>query len=178
MTKKSKTAVAAGIGVVVAIGIAISVMPRQHLPTPQPVVVGQTEFPRASWAYAGSGDPQSALLSYCWASVRPDEKAYEATVTPAEKLNYEQAIDSRMKIPPGKSRKAVVQEMATQNSARVLGFRIVEQKAVSENQAIIHVQVQTGEQNAEPYSDLYAKMQKMGNQWKYGGWSRPPGAVN
>ena len=175
MTKKSKTAVAASIGTVLAVGIAIFVMPRQHLPKPQPIAGGQTDFPKASWAYAGSGSPQSALLSYCWASIRPDEKAHEATVTPAEKLNYEQAINSRMRLPPGKSREDVVRQMATESSARLLGFRVVDQKAISENQVLIHLHVQMAEQSAGPYLDLYAKMQKIGNQWKYDGWSKPPG---
>jgi len=166
---KMKTAIVASAIVLAVSGSAITlIVQNPHLSKPVPVITGQTEFPRASWGFAGYGDPQSALMSYLWASVcQSNRKIFENSLTPSQKLFYEQMIRMNMKVPQPHSEAQTVAETFRQANDQWQGgsYRIVARKSLSENQVLFHVSAQMS--NRTMKVDL--KMSKVGNEWKFDG---------
>ena len=165
----AKTAIVVGVGVLVVAGsVTALIVHNPHLPKPQPIIVGQTEFPRASWGFAGYGDPQSALMSYLWASVcQSNRKIFENSLTSSQKLVYERMIRMNMKVPQPHSEAQTVADTFKQANDQWQGgsYRIVDQKSVSENQVLFHVSAQMANRTMEV--DL--RMSKVGHEWKFDG---------
>ena len=160
---KAKTAIVAGaIMLLVAGTVTILVVQHHHQSKPQP---------RASWVFAGYADPQSAFMSYLWVSVcQSDRKVFEASLTPAEQLVYERMISMNMKVPQLHSEAETVAEIFKRASEDWQGgsYRILDRQAVSADQAILHLFVQTSKQN----KDVFIKIKKIGNEWKFDGPKR------
>jgi len=164
-----KTAIVASAIVLVVAGSAtILIVRNPHLPRSQPIAAGQTEFPRASWSFAGYGDPQSALMSYLWASVcQSNRTIFENSLTSSQKLVYEKMIRMNMKVPQPHSDAQTVADTFKKANDQWQGgsYRILDQKSVSENQLLFHVSAQMS--NGTMEVDL--KMSKVGNEWKFDG---------
>jgi RNA polymerase sigma factor (sigma-70 family) len=165
---KAKVVIVVAVGLVLATGTTVLVVQHQSLPKAQPVATGQTEFPRASWAFAGYGDPRSALMSYLWASCRSDDGIFVHSLTSAEKQKYEWMINMMSKVPRQSSHAEAVARTASiaENGWRGGGYQIVDQKVVSADAVVLHVYAQVGGKQIE----LNAKMRKIGKEWKYDGY--------
>ena len=160
---KAKTAIFVGVGVLLAAGTATTLVVHHQY---------QTKLqPRASWAFAGYADPQSAFMSYLWVSIcQSDRKVFEASLTPAEQLVYERMINMNMKVPQLHSEVETVAETFKRASEDWQGgsYRILDRQVVSADQVILHLFVQTSKQN----KDVFIKMKKIGNEWKFDGFKQ------
>jgi RNA polymerase sigma factor (sigma-70 family) len=165
----AKTAVVVGLGVLAVAGSVTTLLVHNpHLPKPQPIIAGQTEFPRASWGFAGYGDPQSALMSYLWASVcQSDRKIFEDSLTSSQKLVYERMIRMNMKVTQPHSEAQTVADTFNKANAQWQGgsYRIIDQKSVSENRVLFHVSAQMANQAME----VDWSMSRVGQEWKFDG---------
>jgi RNA polymerase sigma factor (sigma-70 family) len=157
---KMKTAVVTGAVIILVAGTtATLVIQRQpHLPEPHPVSPAETDFPKGSWVFAGFADPQSALVSGLWAQIKTDSRTFLTCLSPEARQKQQQGFRDRMK-KTGKSENEVYAE-AAQRMDKTLGFQILGQEVVSENQVLLHLYIQGNEIKID------AKMVKVGNEWK------------
>jgi len=169
---KIKMALAVGAAVILVAGTTVTLALLQpHPPKPRPLPPGQTEFPRSSWAFAGYADPQAALMSYLWASVcQSNRQIFEASLTPAQKNIYGQMIRLNRQVPQLHSEAATVAETFKRADAEWQNgsYQILDQQAVANNQVLIHVEARKTPKTA----DVYLKMTKLGDEWKYDGFER------
>ena len=158
---KMKTAVVIGAVILLAAGTTTTmVVYHQHrpLPEPQPVSPLVTDFPKGSWYFAGFANPQSALVSGLWAQSKTDSKTFLSCLSPEAHQKQQQEFKARMKN-TGKSEAQVYAESARRMD-KTLGFRILGQEVVSENQVLLHLYIQGNEIKID------AKMVKVGNEWR------------
>jgi RNA polymerase sigma factor (sigma-70 family) len=169
---KVKTAVAMGAAVILAAGTtATLVLPHQHQPKPQPMPAGLTDYPRDSWVFAGYADPQSALMSYLWASVcQSNRQVFERSLTPAEDRLYRQMIGMNRQVPQLHSAAATVAETFQRANEEWQNgsYRILDQKTVAADQVVFHLEAQRAREKME----VYISTRKLGTEWKYDGIQR------
>ena len=107
-------------------------------------------------------------MSFLWASVcQSDRKTFEASLTPVQKNLYEHMITANMKVPRPHSEAETVAETFQRSSDEWQNgsYRIIDQKVISDSQVLFHVEAQLAKQKTE----VYVKMTKIGNEWKYDG---------
>jgi hypothetical protein len=155
---KMKTAAVAGMVVLLAVGTTTTlvIQHRDRLPKPQPVAFGQTEFPKASWAFAGYADPESALQSCMWATNNGDVKMLLAGLSSA----------SRQRL-AGKSQNQILTAKDKADYARMTGYRILEKQVVSDHEVLLEVHADGLDQTKKLF------MQRIGDEWKLGSESEP-----
>ena len=130
--------------------------PRAASPAKSP----QTEFPQAAWKFVGYGDPESGYQSFMWAMSQGNVDTTLDSLTPAERAKWE-----------GNMKKSKA-EYSAQWAQRTKGtelFRILDKQIVSD--AETHLQIESvGASNEHPVQEQWAKMIKVGRDWKYEGW--------
>jgi RNA polymerase sigma factor (sigma-70 family) len=149
-----KTAVVVGVVIILAVGTTTTMMvSHQHppLPKPQPVAVGQTEFPKESWAFAGYADPESALQSCMWAANKGDVRALLASLAPAGQQRL-----------AGKPQGQILTAKDQADYAKMTGYGIVSKQVLSENEVMLEVHAEGLEQTKKIF------MQRIGNEWRLG----------
>jgi RNA polymerase sigma factor (sigma-70 family) len=167
---KLKTAAVAVVAIVVATGTATLVIQHQHRPQPKPqstqvIDPAETDFPKTSWAFAGYANPQSALLSAIWSLSAGDFEKYLASFTPGERDRQLQQFKMGAQ-KSGKSVAAFFASIGTQGyMPTTTGFRVLDQKIVSDDQVILRVSIQATELGKEQQVDD-ATMVKTGSEWK------------
>jgi RNA polymerase sigma factor (sigma-70 family) len=149
---KAKTAIVVGVGVLLAAGTTTTVIhhEQRRLPKPQPVISGETEFPKASWRFAGYADPESALQSLIWAFGNGDVRAFRNSVSPA--VQREDA---------GKPDSAIITAQNKATFARVKGYRILDKQVLSEDEVVFTCYAE-GVNDTQKFS-----LQRIGNEWKF-----------
>jgi RNA polymerase sigma factor (sigma-70 family) len=149
---KAKTAIVVGVGVLLAVGTTTTVIhhEQRRLPKPQPVISGETEFPKASWRFAGYADPESALQSLIWAFGNGDVRAFRNSVSPA--IQRENA---------GKPDSAIITAQSKATFARVKGYRILDKQALSEDEVVFTCYAE-GLNDTQKFS-----LKRIGNEWKF-----------
>jgi RNA polymerase sigma factor (sigma-70 family) len=150
---KMKTAVVAGAVILLATGTtAIIQYQRQQLPKPQPIASGQTEFPKASWHFAGYSNPESAFQSGMWAVAHDDAKTLVASVSPAMQEKF-----------AGKQAAEIISAKDQADFAKMSGYRILDKQVVSENEVTFEMYAE-GLDQTQKFS-----VQRIGGEWKFGG---------
>jgi RNA polymerase sigma factor (sigma-70 family) len=151
---KIKTAVVAGVIILAVAGTTTMFVQheRQQLPKPQPVASGETEFPKASWHFAGYANPESAFQSCMWAVANGDAKTLLAGLAPAmhEKLMGKPAIE----IIPAKDKA---------DFAKMSGYKILDKQVLSENEVMFEMYAE-GLDQTQTFS-----VQRIGNEWRFAG---------
>ena len=169
---KAKTAVIVGATILLAAGTTTTlVMQHPHPPPAQALPAGQNDFPRDSWAFAGYADPPAALISYMWASIcQSNRYIFETSLTPAQQKVYRQMIQMNRLVPQPHSAAATVAETFKRASDEWQngGIRILDQQAVDGDLVLLHLQARKLPDNVE----VYLRMKKLGNEWKYDGFER------
>ena len=121
---------------------------------------GQIEFPRASWKFAGYADPESAYESMMWAMSQGNVDATLDSLTPAARAKWE----GNMKKP-----KAEYGVQWAQRTKQTELFRVLDKQSVSDTE--MHLQIESvGASNEDPVHQQWAKMIKVGSDWKFEGW--------
>ena len=149
---KMKAAVVAGAVALFAAGTTTIIV--QHLsarlPEPQPVVSGQTEFPKTSWHFAGYANPESAVLSCMWAVNNGDVKTLLASSSPAAQKRL-------------KAGHEIITAKDKADFAVTTGYQILDKTVVSENEVTFEIHAQGLEQTVK------LSLQRIGNEWKFAG---------
>lgn len=122
------------------------------LPVPAPVGADQTEFPKASWHFAGFSSPESAFQSSIWALGNNAAKTLVETVSPAMQQHF-----------AGKADYQIITGKDHADFRRITGYRISNKQAVSENEVILEVYAE-GLGQTQKFS-----VQRFGDQWKFAG---------
>lgn len=120
----------------------------------------QKEFPQAAWKFVGYGDPESGYQSFMWAMSQGNVDTTLDSLTPDTRAKWER----NMKKPKA--------EYSTQWAQRTKGtelFRILDKQNVSNTET--HLQIESvGASNEHPVQEQWAKMVKVGSDWKFEGW--------
>lgn len=127
--------------------------------TPRPATADQ--FPREAWSFAGYASPEAALVSSIWAMREGNPQTYLQSLSPEEQARV--GKDWQTKTPT---------EIAAKHQsdvASITGLRVLERQAVSPNEMVMSVFIE-GVGRMEKVS-----MKLIGNEWKFGGYIRPPG---
>jgi hypothetical protein len=120
----------------------------------------QREFPQQSWKFAGYADPESAYQSLMWAMSQGNVQATLDSLTPAERAKWEKNMSRP------KDEKDEKMARRTKQTER---FRILDKQVISENET--HMRIESvGESNENPVLEQWARMIKVGSDWKFEGW--------
>ena len=166
---KTKMAIAAGVVVILTAGtVTTFVIYQPHLPKARPLPSTQTDFPRSSWNFAGFGDPRSAFMSYMWASIcQSNRPVFEASLTPSQKTLYRQMIAMNMKVSQPHSEAAAVADVFKRADGEWQNgrFRLIDEQATAADQVLLHLEAQ----KPNGHMEVYIRMRKLGNEWKFDG---------
>jgi hypothetical protein len=119
-----------------------------------------TAFPRESWTFAGYGSPESALVSAIWSMQQGNPKQYFESLTPEEQLRM-------TKVWEGKSPEEIAAKHVS-DTAKITGMKILTSQEVAPGQTILSVQIDGVDRTER------VNMQRIGNDWKFGGFIRDP----
>jgi len=61
---------------------------------PQPVMPGQVDFPKETWAFAGYASPKAALETFFWALNQQDATNVEASMTPGAREDFTKTMEN------------------------------------------------------------------------------------
>lgn len=121
----------------------------------------QTEFPQAAWKFAGYADPESGYQSMMWAMSQGNVDATLDSLTPAARAKWE----GNMEKP-----KAEYGAQWAQRTKQTELFRILDKQNVSDTET--HLQIESvGASNEDPVQQQWARMIKIGSDWKFEGWA-------
>ncbi len=152
---KVKTAAVAGAVIILAAGTTTVMVrhQRQQLPKPEPVIAGQTEFPKASWRFAGYGDPESAYQSCMWAFRNGDTRTLLASMT----ADMQKRLEG----------KTVLTAKDQTEVAKMTGYRILDKQVVSASEVVLDVETDGEGQgsNGTHASKIY--LQRVGEEWRF-----------
>jgi RNA polymerase sigma factor (sigma-70 family) len=150
-----KIAAMAGATILLAIGTTtLLVQPGQaRLPKPQPVSAGQTEFPRASWHYAGYDNPESAFETCMWAFGNNDSRTLLASMTPG----MQQTFQGR----------TVLSEKDQAEVGKMTGYRILNKQALSADKVMLEVVTDGNGQGPKGTNSKKVYLQRVGTEWKF-----------
>ena len=166
MTAKHKT-LAGIILLTVVLGAVLLLQQRTRPSAPSPdaartsIAANQTaEFPQSSWKFAGYADPESGYQTFMWAMSQGNVDTTLDSLTPATRAKWE----GNMKKP-----KAEYSAKWAQRTKATELFRILDKQIVSDTET--HLQIESvGASNEHPVQEQWAKMIKVGRDWKYEGW--------
>jgi RNA polymerase sigma factor (sigma-70 family) len=150
---KAKTIIVIGVAAILATGTTKIIIQHQNhrvaLPKPQPIVAGETEFPKTSWHFAGYTSPESVFMSCMWAVSNGDTNTLLASVSPSENQRLLRGHQ-------------IITASDRDSFARMTGYRIVDKQVVSDDKVVLVVA--TGQ---EPNAEFL--MQRIDGEWKWAG---------
>jgi len=121
---------------------------------------GKELFTKESWNFAGYASPEAALVSAIWSMKEGNPKTYLDSLSLEEQARMAKVWENKTEA-----------EIAAKHQADVStisAFRILEQQIVNDNEVQMNVYIE-GVGRMEKVS-----MKRMGNDWKFGGFIRPP----
>jgi hypothetical protein len=126
-------------------------------PTPPPA----GSFPKESWSFAGYGSPESALVSAIWSMQQGNAKQYFESLTQDEQLRMAKSWE-------GKTPEEISAKHQA-DTAAITGLKVLQNEAGADGTALIKVLIEG------PNREEVVRMQKVGNDWKFGGFIREAG---
>jgi RNA polymerase sigma factor (sigma-70 family) len=165
MTTLQKTLIATAV-IAVGLGTAMFVHHHHHWFARQRPAAGlsnkaaPTEFPQQSWKFAGYADPESGYQSLMWAMSQGNLDITLGSLTPDERAKWERNMK--------KPRTEVAAQMASRTKQTEL-FRILDKQSVSDTETHLCIQ-SIGPTNEDPVKEQWARMLKIGSDWKFEGW--------
>jgi hypothetical protein len=151
---KAKTVIMISVAVILTASTTTTlIVQHQHAPE-------RTEFPRASWAFAGYADPVAAFETGLWGVVQGDGKTLMASYSPRMQEDTTVKVGRQMQA-QGKSLspEEIFTQIGPSYIEGVTGFRILD-KVTSDNQVILHLQIEGTEEKQT------VTMKKIGKEWK------------
>jgi RNA polymerase sigma factor (sigma-70 family) len=171
MTTLQKTLLAAAI-IVVGVGTALVVQQqlnqnnpregasRNHLATAPSGKTNQTEFPQATWKFAGYAEPESGYQSFMWAMSQGNVEITLDSLTPDARAKWEKNMK--------KSYAELSADLARRTKQTEV-FRILDKQGISDSETHLLIE-SVGASNENPVQEQWARMIKVGTYWKYEGW--------
>ena len=120
----------------------------------------QTEFPQASWKFAGYVDPESGYQSFMWAMSQGNVEITLDSLTPEARMKWERNMK--------KPKPEYGLELARRTKQTEL-FRISDKQSISSTETHLLIE-SVGASNENPAQEQWAQMIKVGSDWKYQGW--------
>jgi hypothetical protein len=171
MTPAKKAWIAGTIIVLALVAAVTTLLIRQPGQSQPPVTQNEPsvssssnarEFPQQSWKFAGYADPESAYQSLMWAMSQGDVQTALNSLTPAEGAKWEKNMSRP---------KEEKDEKMARRTKQTERFRILDQQVISETET--HMRIESvGESNEHPVLEQWARMIKVGSDWKFEGWVR------
>jgi RNA polymerase sigma factor (sigma-70 family) len=123
-----------------------------------PSLLGQTNFSRESWAFAGFGTPEDTLKSFMWAKSRGDLTTAFTTATPElgqqiKELYFKGKTDEE------------ISTLLVDSAAKQTGFQIMNKLNAADDQVIFQVHIE----GASPKSYALLTLRKIDGEWKVSG---------
>jgi RNA polymerase sigma factor (sigma-70 family) len=123
-------------------------------------MAARTEFPQQSWKFAGYADPESGYQSLMWAMSQGNLDVTLGSLTPDERAKWERNMN--------KPRTEIAAQMSSRTKQTEL-FRILDKQSVSDTETHLCIQ-SVGATNEDPVKEQWARMLKVGGDWKFEGW--------
>ena len=176
MTTLQKTAIVAAAVLALGIGTTLMIHPPSQIrhalghlfghgarvsPTTNPRSSIPADYPQASWKFAGYADPESGYQSLMWGMSQGNLDVTLDSLTPAERAKWE----GNMKKP----KVEIAAQMASRTKQTEL-FRILDKQIVSDTETHLRIE-SVGASNETPVQEQWAKMIKVGSDWKFEGWA-------
>ena len=130
------------------------------LPAPATPPAPANSFPKESWSFAGYGSPESALVSAIWSMQQGNAKQYFESLTQDEQLRMAKTWE-------GKTPEEISAKHQA-DTAAITGLKVLQSQTAGDGSAIIRVMIEG------PNREEQVRMQKVGNDWKFGGFVREP----
>lgn len=127
--------------------------------TPAPAIATGA-IPKESWTFAGYATPEAALISAIWSMQQGNPKQYFESLTEEEQLRMAKTWE-------GKSADEIAAKHRN-DTAAITGLRVLQREEAADG-AVIKVFIE-GVNREER-----VRMQRVGNEWKFGGFIREPG---
>lgn len=127
------------------------------LPAPEPP---KDQFPKESWTFAGYASPEAALVSAVWSMKEGNPKSYLESLAPDERSRMTKAWENQTEADIAAKHQADV--------SGISGVRILERQNMTEDEVLMNVYIE-GAGRMEKVS-----MKRVGTDWKFGGFVRPP----
>lgn len=117
--------------------------------------LGQTNFPRESWTFAGLATPENTLQSFMWAKNRGDAATAFATATPElsqqqKELHFKDKSDEE------------ISAMLMDSARNQMGFQILKKMEAADDQVVFQVHIDG--MSEKSYALL--TMKKFADEWK------------
>jgi len=138
-------------------GAAVAAEPAPAVPAPAPT---PGSFPRESWSQAGYASPEAALVSAIYSMQQGNPKQYFDSLTPEEQLRMSKAWE-------GKSPEEIAAKHVSDTS-KITGMKILNTQEISPGQTVLSVYIEGVDRTEK------VNMQRVGNDWKFGGFIRDP----
>lgn len=120
----------------------------------------QESFSKTEWNFAGYATPEAALVSAIWSMKEGNPKTYLESLAPEEQARMAKVWENKTEA-----------EIAAKHQSDVTpisAFRILERQSVNDNEVLMNIYIE-GVSRMEKVS-----MKRVGNDWKFGGFVRPP----
>ena len=124
--------------------------------TPPATVPQEGYYAKENWAFSGYATPEAALQSVVWAMREGDTKTILAAVTPEEMARMQSEW-------AGKS-EAEISADAKQGTEKINSIRILDSRAISEDEVVLNVYAAGGEDKIQKIS-----MKRLGGEWRMAG---------
>ncbi len=113
-------------------------------------------WPKNSWAFVGFASPENSLQSGLWAANSGDLKTFLSSVTGDMQATVAQDLDGKS---DADAKAKMLDEVAS-----ITSYRILNREVLSDDQVVLTVAVEEGDQ---PAATAKLTMQKVANQWKF-----------
>ena len=145
-----------GVAAILAAGTTTMIVQHQNhrvaLPKSQPIAVGETEFPKTSWHFAGYSSPESVFMSCMWAVNNGDTNVLLASVSLTEQLRLIRGHQ-------------IITAADKESYAQMTGYRIIDKQIVSQDKVVLVVETAPG-------PEAKFLMEHIGGEWKFAGRAR------
>jgi hypothetical protein len=121
-----------------------------------------TEFPKATWNFAGYATPEAALQTWTWAYSKGDQKIMLESLSSEEKSKYEAEF--------AKTTQNQYAAECERASSMCRGYQIVDRHVRSDSEIDVAIVITTTDGQTTPEQKY--KMIKLGNDWKMAGPSK------
>jgi hypothetical protein len=140
-------------------GRPLQAAPSTGVAAPSATASQEGYYTKENWAFTGYATPEAALQSVIWAMREGDTRTLLASLAPEEM--------ARMQKEWGNKSEAQVSADAKRGTDKLSGIRILESKALSDDEVVLSVYAAGGEDKVQKIS-----MKRYGAEWRMAGPKR------
>ncbi len=127
---------------------------------PAPAAASSDRFLKENWTLAGYATPEAALVSAIWSMKEGNPKSYLDSLSPEEQVRLAKTWENKTE--------AEIIAKHQSDVAPITGVRVLDRHEISAEEMQMNVYIE-GVGRMEKVS-----MKRIGNDWKFGGFIRPP----